>query len=40
MAMVLSCVTLVAMVGKSASGKMASTGVVLVCPVVALPAYL
>ena len=37
MAMVLSCVALVAMVGRSFSAKIASTGVVLICPVIALP---
>ena len=40
MAMVLSCVALVATVGRSASAKIALTGVVLICPVIALPAYL
>ena len=32
--------TLVATVGRSASAKLASAGVVLTCPVIALPAYL
>ena len=40
MATVLSCVALVATVGKSASAKIALTEVVLICPVNALPAYL
>ena len=40
MAMMLSCVALVATVGRSASAKLASTGVVLICPVITLPAYL
>ena len=40
MAMVLSCVALVAMVGRSASAKINSAGVVLICPVIALPAFL
>ena len=40
MTMVLSCVALVATVGRSASAKIALTGVVFICPVIALPAYL
>ena len=40
MAVVLSCVALVATVGRLASAKIASTGVVLICPVIPLPAYL
>ena len=40
MAMVLNCVALVAAVGRSASGKIALTGVVLICPMIALPTYL
>ena len=40
MAVVLSCVTMVAAVERSVSKKIASTGVVLICPVIALPAYL
>ena len=40
MAMVLSCVALVATVGRSASVNIASAGVVLICPLIALPAYL
>ena len=40
MAMVLSCVDLVATVGKSASANIVLTGVVLICLVIALPAYL
>ena len=35
MAMVLSCVTMVATVGRSASAKIASAGVILTCPVIA-----
>ena len=38
--MELSCVDLVATVGRSVSAIIASTGVVLICPVIALPAYL
>ena len=37
MATVLSCVALVATVGRSVSAKIASTGVVLICQVIALP---
>ena len=40
MAMVLSCVALVATVGWSASAKIALTGVVLICLVIGLSAYL
>ena len=40
MAMVVSCVFMVATVGRSASAKIASTGVVLICPDIALPTYL
>ena len=40
MAMVLSCVALVATVGRSASARIVLTGVVLICPLIALPAYL
>ena len=40
MAMALSCVALVATVGRSASTKIALTGVVLICPVIALQPYL
>ena len=40
MAMVLSCVALVATVGRSTSAKIASAGVVLTYLVIALPAYL
>ena len=40
MAMVLSCVAQVATVGRSASATIALTGVVLICSVIALPAYL
>ena len=40
MAIVLSCVAMVATVGKSASAKIASAGVVLTCPVIVLPPYL
>ena len=38
MAMVLSCVALVATVGWSASANIASAGVILTCPLNALPA--
>ena len=40
MAMVLSCVALEATVGRLDSAKIALTGVVLICPVIALPANL
>ena len=40
MATMLNCVALVAAVGRSASAMIASTGVVLICPVIALTAYL
>ena len=40
MAMVLSCVTLIVTDGRPASAKIASTGVILICPVIAIPAYL
>ena len=40
MAMVLSCVALVATVWWSASANIASTGVVLISPVIALPTHL
>ena len=40
MAMVLNRVALVATVGRSVSAKIASTGVTLICPVIALPAFL
>ena len=39
-AMLLSCVALVAMVGRSASAKIASTGVVLIYQEIAHPVYL
>ena len=40
MAMVQSCVALVVTAWRSASAKIASTGVVLICPVIALLVYL
>ena len=40
LAMVLSYVSLVATVGRSASARIASTGVVLIYPVIAVPSYL
>ena len=40
MAMMLNFVALVAMLGRSASAKIALTGVFLIYPVIALPAYL
>ena len=40
MATVLICVALVATVGRSTSAKAASAGVVLICPVIAVPACL
>ena len=39
MTVALSCLALIAMVGR-ASAKIALTGVVLICPLIALPAYL
>ena len=40
MAMLLSCLDLVATAGRSASAKIASTGVVLICSVIALASYI
>ena len=40
MAMVLSCLALVATIGWSGSAKIALTEFVLICPLIALPAYI
>ena len=40
MAMMLSCVAIVAPLGRSSSAKIASTGIMLTCLVIALSAYI
>ena len=40
MTMVLNFVAIVATVGRSASANIVLTGVVLICPVIALPVYI